>query len=943
MSSEGIVDAVNLLSEVSRVLASVAKTASSDTTQTSRKVFLEEIHIELNFLNLYLLQVSNRGDLFVNLANKIILQHSLLESLNLIVVAHELDNIYHQLQQESDLSVFESAISGRFNPNLEYFPFLKQLYIYIQLTRPVTRSQRFDQNPRLLNTSIPTDARKKIVERLRSSNARLAQIKPNNVLLEASKNVGHRLSQLYETLHYNWPECQHCRSIGHPPHTLFYCTSAKLHMKGLWSEVLPGSEEFVVVLCGHNTFHECVIHVSHEHQFPMDNTLRICQSQADATIRMSLKADFSYNLWDSQSLNDLADEAAEWNKVEEVTLDRLVPYNEFNYGETMILGLIVARSFLDMLGTGWFPDEWEMKDISVFRKKDKNDEIAIRSPYLSTNFRKHALASSARGHMLHQRPQVLRLGIVLMQLLLADRLKASGAGFKVKAGTHVNAAVRLARDLLQACKFRFPRNWNLLQGIEQCIDPKAFSRHNAAEDESTLRQFIYQHIVLPLENAVFESERASSMPDIAPTLAQVLEGEAPNAILSNRLEIAPSTEDNPRYEPSHYTEEQRKGSEMYSLATLHRCNEKDPKEIATLWKTEFGAMRKFLDLVFFRTVPLKPLQWGNLVKVAILDTGCDMKHPKIENKLGSEEKFRPGIIGGKDFLNDNDLASIDLSLMTDTTDDLHGTFMAHLVMDKMPFIKLYIAKVFDGNQTKSVRSHNDVAKAIRYAVDEWKVDIISMSFNLHGSTRLVKDAIDCAKSQGVLMFAAACNDLHMKEESIGFPAREVASVFCVNSHNGNRKPSDFTPVNLSERANFAVLGEGLEGPGKASTSQFMNGTSCATPIAAAFAATVLDFSIQLSSKVNTKVWERSMEKVWVDGKNELKDSWLMKKVFFHLMVEDPKRGQYNAIKPWMLFRFKDAENAESEISKEEIQERLSNISRDLIKIVEEKNKRPEIL
>ena len=48
--------------------------------------------------------------------------------------------------------------------------------------------------------------------------------------------------------------------------------------------------------------------------------------------------------------------------------------------------------------------------------------------------------------------------------------------------------------------------------------------------------------------------------------------------------------------------------------------------------------------------------------------------------------------------------------MTDTTDDLHGTFMAHLVMDKMPFIKLYIAKVFDGNQTKSVRSHKDVAK-----------------------------------------------------------------------------------------------------------------------------------------------------------------------------------------------------------------------------------------
>ena len=179
--------------------------------------------------------------------------------------------------------------------------------------------------------------------------------------------------------------------------------------------------------------------------------------------------------------------------------------------------------------------------------------------------------------MLHKCPQVLRLGIVLLQLLLADRLKVSGAGFEVKAGTEVNAAVRLARNLLQACKFRFPPNWNLLQGIEQCINPRAFSLHNA-EDESKLRQFIYQHIVLPLENAVFESERASSMPELSLTLAQILEGKAPNAILSNPLEIAQSTEVKPKYQPPYHTEEQKKDSEMYSLATLRICNEKDLKE-----------------------------------------------------------------------------------------------------------------------------------------------------------------------------------------------------------------------------------------------------------------------------------------------------------------------------------------------------------------------------
>jgi hypothetical protein len=426
-----------------------------------------------------------------------------------------------------------------------------------------------------------------------------------------------------------------------------------------------------------------------------------------------------------------------WAKVEEITLDRLVPYNEFNHGEKMILSLILARSFLDMLGTNWLPDEWGMKHISVFRNKHKTDEITVRSPYLSTKFQKNALASLTEGHMLHQRPQVLRLGIVLMQLLLADRMKASGDGFKVEVGAQVNAAVPLARDLLEACKYRFPRNWTLLQGIEQCIDPKAFSRHNVAKDDDKLRQFIYQHIVLPLEDAVVESERTST-PDLAPMLTQILEGTSPNAILAKPPEIAQSTEDISQPERTYPIEYHKKDSEMYSLAALHKCNEKDPKEMyvasllqfpselliatiystnvsngiysARLWKGKLGTMRDFLDRVFPRTSPLKRLEWDNLVKIAILDTGCDMKHPMIAKRLGSEGQYRPGIIGCKDFLNGNASAATDFAFMTDTTEDRHGTFMAHLVLDTMPYIKLYIAKVIDGNETRSERSHKDVAE-----------------------------------------------------------------------------------------------------------------------------------------------------------------------------------------------------------------------------------------
>ena len=124
-------------------------------------------------------------------------------------------------------------------------------------------------------------------------------------------------------------------------------------------------------------------------------------------------------------------------------------------------------------------------------------------------------------------------------------------------------------------------------------------------------------------------------------------------------------------------------------------------------------MRDFLDRVFPRTSPLKPLEWENLVKIAILDTGCDMKHPMIAKRLGSEGQYRPGIIGCKDFLNGNPSAATDFASMTDTTEDRHGTFMTHLVLDTMPYIKVYVAKVFDGNETRSERSHKDVAD-VRY-------------------------------------------------------------------------------------------------------------------------------------------------------------------------------------------------------------------------------------
>lgn len=185
-------------------------------------------------------------------------------------------------------------------------------------------------------------------------------------------------------------------------------------------------------------------------------------------------------------------------------------------------------------------------------------------------------------------------------------------------------------------------------------------------------------------------------------------------------------------------------------------------------------------------------------------------------------------------------------------------------------------------------------QAINHAVDVWKVDIISMSFHLAGEPANVKAAISHGSGNGVLFFAAAGNNLHYKPGSIAFPAL-LHSVFCINSHNDNTKGSDFTPHARNHSPNFMAIGQNLEGPGENNTTKFMNGTSCATPIAAAFAAMVIDY---------TREHEKHCPPEIKTQLELLKEDNAMKYVFFDCMVDKNigKLGKYNVLKPRLLFR-----------------------------------------
>jgi Subtilase family len=103
------------------------------------------------------------------------------------------------------------------------------------------------------------------------------------------------------------------------------------------------------------------------------------------------------------------------------------------------------------------------------------------------------------------------------------------------------------------------------------------------------------------------------------------------------------------------------------------------------------------------------------------------------------------------------------------------------------------------------------------------------------------------------MFAAASNNRHNERNSIAYPARDDAHIICINSVDGRYKRSTFSPEGRHLLMNFSAIGEYVEAAwplglgGNQGLQRRMNGTSCATAIAAGIAALILEYAIQAES------------------------------------------------------------------------------------------------
>lgn len=270
-------------------------------------------------------------------------------------------------------------------------------------------------------------------------------------------------------------------------------------------------------------------------------------------------------------------------------------------------------------------------------------------------------------------------------------------------------------------------------------------------------------------------------------------------------------------------------------------------------------------------------QGADTVLLAIIDTGIEYDHSDLKNKI----YYNPGETGSDQFGNDKRSNGIDddnngfiddymgwdftdrVGFPFDSTggdylnwdnnpydDQGHGTFIAGIaaaetnnsigIAGTAPKIKILNLRAFDPG---GYGEEDDVAAAILYAI-KMKAKVINMSFGDNSFSLVLRDVIQYAYSQNLVLIASAGNSgSNLPHYPSGY-----SEVICV----GNSTSDDFvaSSSNWGSTIDLVAPGTGILTTAKNNGYASINGTSASAPFVSATAALIL--SLQYFSNEEIK-------------------------------------------------------------------------------------------
>ncbi|UKZ92453.1 uncharacterized protein TrAFT101_007408 [Trichoderma asperellum] len=460
-----------------------------------------------------------------------------------------------------------------------------------------------------------------------------------------------------------------------------------------------------------------------------------------------------------------------------------------------IVGLLLACSLLKLCGSPWIQHTFEAENIYLSPHSSPNNSLNSWRAHIPCK-----LGSHPSTRLLPE--DVAAIGVLILEL--EANCTAGWTEYDKDYYTEVNSnRLRLSRILKEWKNSHFT---DFYHGIGMsCLYFEAlvanFHHPGIRED---LKHFavLYKCIINPLYQKLVSEFGAA---------ARLFEGAPGLSLLSrqqNTSTLSPIVlyDDWESFEP----DEKSKHAQKLTL------------ELEDGFLCKIKTLRENLESISLARA-YTGIKTPEPIRIAILDTGIDTTDKMIGPASRSRIKAKRSWVGS----------------IEDYEDRYgHGTHVTRLLLKMAPAADIYIAKITDG-KTVDAKDMDRIAEAIDWAMKEWKVHIISMSFGYESKKQAIEDAIERASKAGILMFAAASNEGGNRRDR-SRPGRNP-EVICIHACDGKGNRGDMNPNPQRNEYNFTALGVAVKSYWK-KKKVYKSGTSFATPVAAAFAADILEFA-----------------------------------------------------------------------------------------------------